>query len=223
MRAPNPTRMLLTLLLVVAGTQLLTTWLAARRSPPPPTRLSDPASLIDPRAPSLGSAAADVTIILFSDYACGNCRALHADLRQLLADDPGVRIVYRDWPILGARSVRAARLALASAAQGRHAAFDDALMRHGGRLDDAALRAAAVDARVDWPRLEADLKRQGDDIDALLAANDRQARGLSFIGTPVVAVGPYLVVGRIAPDRLRMLVATARGGPPDLGDASVTP
>ena len=56
-------------------------------------------------------AAADVTIAtLFSDYACGNCRAMHRDLRALADADPGVRIVYRDWPILGPRSVDAARL-----------------------------------------------------------------------------------------------------------------
>lgn len=196
------------LLLIIVLTQLLTAWLGARRPVEPPILFTGAAALADPRAPTLGAADADVVIYLFFDYACGNCRALHPALRTLIAEDRGIRLVYRDWAILGPRSTRAARLALASAAQGRHAAFDDALMRRGGQLDETALRAAAASAGIDWPRLEDDAARPA--VTQLLDETDRLARGVGFVGTPVLVVGPYLVNGRVSLDRLRDLVRDAR-------------
>jgi len=206
--APRAAHVVTGLLLVIALTQLLTFWLGARRPAEPPMLFTG-AALADPRAPTLGAADADVVIYLFSDYACGNCRLLHPALRTLLAEDRGVRLVYRDWPILGARSTRAARLALASVAQGKHSAFDDALMRRGGPLDDTSLRAAAASAGVDWQRLKTGAVIRPD-IERLLDDTDRLARGLGFAGTPVLVVGPYLVNGRVSLDRLRALVKEAR-------------
>jgi protein-disulfide isomerase len=169
-----------------------------------------PESLVDPRAPGDGPVDATgvpvVTIVLFSDYACPVCRAQHPGVHNVIAADRRVRIVYRDWPIFGAASARAARLAIASARQGRHAAFDDALMR--GRIDDAGLRAAADKAGLDWQRLETDA--DAPDIDALLTDTERLARGLQFAGTPVIVVGPYLVVGKISPGHLRDLIERTR-------------
>lgn len=204
----RPSRVVLGLLLLIGAAQLLSFWLGSRRPAEAPTLIASAASFADPRAPSLGATNADVVIYLFSDYACGNCRLLHPALRRLVADDPGVRLVHRDWPVLGPRSRRAAGLALASVGQGRHAAFDDELMRRGGSLDEAALRAAALRAGVDWARLEADSADPA--IAALLADTDRDARALGFAGTPVLVVGPYLVQGRVPLDRLRQLVADAR-------------
>lgn len=196
------------LLLIIVLTQLLTTWLGARRAVAPADLFAGASALADPRAPTRGPAGADVVIYLFSDYACSSCRALHPALRSLLAGDRGVRLVYRDWAILGPRSTRAARLAIASAAQGRHAAFEDALMRRGGRLDEAALRAAAAVAGIDWQRLEADAATPM--VSRLLDDTDRLARGLGFAGTPTLVVGPYLVSGLVSHARLRELVQDAR-------------
>lgn len=210
MRPVRPWQVLVALLAVVAAAQLLSRWLASRAPLPPPTLFADAAILADARAPALGRADAAVTIYLFSDYRCASCRAMHAPLRRLAAADPGVRVVYRDWPILGPRSTRAAGLALASVAQGRHAAFDDALMRRGGSLGEPELRAAAAAAGVDWHRLEADLATHRADIDALLADSDRHARALGFGGTPTLVIGPFLIVGGIGEDRLRDLVEAAR-------------
>ncbi len=196
------------LLLIIILTQLLTVWLGARRPAGPATFFADAAALADARAPLRGAADADVVIYLFSDYACGNCRALHPALRTLIAEDRGVRLVYRDWSILGPRSTRAARLATASTAQGRHAAFDDALMRRGGSLDEANLHAAATAAEVDWQRLEIDAASKT--VTRLLDDTDRLARGLGFAGTSVLVVGPYLVNGRVSLERLRELVRAAR-------------
>ncbi|WP_185965228.1 DsbA family protein [Glacieibacterium frigidum] len=208
MTRPRPWQVFGGLLLIIVLTQLLTSWLGSRRPAEPPTLFAGVAALADPRAPTLGPASANVLIYVVSDYACGNCRALHPALRTLVAEDPDVRLVYRDWPTLGARSTRAARLALASAAQGRHAAFDDALMRRGGSLDETALRAAAAAAGVDWQRLERDAASPA--VTRLLDDTDRLARGLGLAGTPVLVVGPYLVTGRVPLERLRELVRDAR-------------
>lgn len=135
---------------------------------------------------------------------------MHRDLRKLVAADEHVRIVYRDWPILGPQSVRAARLAIASVRQDRHAAFDDELMRRGGSLDEAALRAAAARADVDWSQLAEDTERDAATIDQLLDASSRVARGANFAGTPTIVIGPYLSSGRISYDRMTELVALAR-------------
>lgn len=170
--------------------------------------------LADPRAPTLGSANGDVTIYLFSDYACPSCRAMYPDLIRLFAADKGVRLVYRDWPVLTPNSIHAAKLVIASDAQGRHAAFDRAVMRYGGSLDDAALKAAAGRAGVDWTRLLADYAAHRSDVDDLIARSSSYARALGFVGTPTMVVGPYLVTGRQSAERLQELVAQARGKAP---------
>lgn len=210
MRVSKQVRTLATMIVLVGGMQIFGMILAGGRSPLPPTRLNAPPPFAIRQAPTLGSRSADVVIYLFSDYSCSNCRVMHADLRRLVASDGKIRIVYRDWPVLGERSRRAARLAIASVAQGRHAQFDDELMRRGGSLDEPALRAAAQRADVDWPRLERALIDKGKAIDDLLDDTDRQARALQFVGTPVLLIGPFLSTGRIDADRLRELVRQAR-------------
>lgn len=196
------------LVMLFAGAQWLSRWLQPPAAPPATNFIASAPALIDPRAPSAGPADAAVTLILFSDYACPACRALHPDLLGILARHRDARIVYRDWPVFGAASRNAARLAIASRFQGRHAAFDDMLMRSPG-LGDAAIRAAAARAGVDWPRLQADLATHGAEIDALLTDTDMHARALGFVGTPMLLVGPYLVTGRVPAAELERLIAEA--------------
>ena len=200
---------LLALMGLFAAIQLLSRWLQPAPTAPQPAFVASAPALVDPRAPSAGPANAAVTIILFSDYACPACRALHPDLQALLARHPDVRIVYRDWPVFGPAARQAARLAIASTRQNRHAAFDDALMRSPG-LTEPALRAAATQAGVDWPRLQTDLATHSAEIDALLADTDLHARALGFVGTPMLLVGPYLVTGRVPAARLETLIAEVR-------------
>lgn len=208
--AVKPVRLMVVVLAIVLAGQLVGTVLQRLRPPDPPTIFSAAGSLADPRAPASDAANPDVTIFLFSDYACPLCRAMHPDLRRLAAADRRVRIVYRDWPILGPRSVRAAELAIASVGQGRHSAFDDELMRRGGPLDERSLQAAAARAGVDWVRLEHDVTRRAVETEAFLARTDSLARGVGFSGTPTMVIGPYLVSGRISYERMRELVASAR-------------
>lgn len=175
--------------------------------------LSRKAVVDDPVAPKRGSAGYDVSIVEFFDYNCPYCRRMEPVLDTLLASDPKVRIVYRDWPIFGPASREAAKAAIASQWQGRHAAFHEALLTSPGKLDSAGIRTAATRAGVDWPRLLRDLNTHGPEIDALLARTDAIAAAIGFKGTPALIVGSQLVAGAVDLPALRHLVATARATP----------
>lgn len=164
----------------------------------------------DPVAPKHAPQGYDVTIVSYADYQCPYCRQVHPVLEQLAEEDPKVRIVYRDWPIFGAASIEAAKLAIASQWQGKHAKFNDALMRIDGKLDSAKIRAAADQAGVDWTRLQADLKAHGSEIDGVIDRTDRQAVMMGLEGTPVLLIGPYLAPGAIDHSGLVKAVELAR-------------
>ncbi|WP_242526519.1 DsbA family protein [Novosphingobium sp. KA1] len=181
----------------------------AMASPQERARMKD-ALANDPGVPSLAPQGYDVTIVVFSDYQCPYCRKFHADLKQLTASDRKLRVVYRDWPIFGAASREAARVAMASRYQGRHAAFNDALMAGPVKLDPAAIRQAATRAKVDWARLQADLARHGGEIDAALQRTARLADTLGLSGTPSLVIGDYLIPGAIDGATLRSVVAKSR-------------
>jgi protein-disulfide isomerase len=123
--------------------------------------------------------------------------------------DGRVRLVYRDWPIFGAVSERAARLALASDYQGIYPDVHDALM-HAGSLDDATVRLAVEQAGGDWARLLVDLAAHRGAIDAHLARNAAHAQALGLEGTPGYLAGPILIRGAMDETAFRRAFAQAR-------------
>ena len=167
----------------------------------------------DSVAPKRARPGYDVTIVEFFDYNCPYCRRMEPMLNNLLASDPKVRIVYRDWPIFGPASREAARAAIASQWQNRHAAFHEALLTSPARLDSAGVKAAATRAKVDWTRLQRDLKAHGAEIDALLTRTNAIAEAIGFNGTPALIVGSQVVAGAVDLPSLRKLVASARAKP----------
>ena len=168
------------------------------------------AILEDPIAPRVEPKGYDVTIIEYMDYQCPYCRASHGPLKQLLAADKKVRVIYRDWPIFGLASERAARVAIASQWQGKHAAFYDALMTTTQPLSEAKIRAAAKRSGVNWSHLEADLKGHSTDIEALLKRNADQAELLGLEGTPGFIIGNVQSFGGISLAQLQEAVTKAR-------------
>ena len=168
------------------------------------------AILEDPIAPRVEPKGYDVTIIEYMDYQCPYCRASHGPLKQLLAADRKVRIIYRDWPIFGPASERAARVAIASQWQDKHSAFHDALMTTTQPLSEAKIRAAAKKSGVDWPRLEADQKVHSANIEALLKRNADQAEQLGLEGTPGFIIGNVQSFGGMSVVELRAAVSKAR-------------
>ena len=151
-----------------------------------------------PGFPSQGGSNAPVTMLIFSDYACPICRQTEplwqAAVRGAGSEVGGVRVVHRDWPILGPDSVRAARVALAASRQGRYIPFHETLMRTG-RHDEAAMRQALAQSGGDWARLETDLAIHAEAFDRLLARTAQDALQLGFPGTPGYLIGPLRVAG----------------------------
>jgi len=152
-----------------------------------------------------GNPQGDVTLVEYFDYNCGYCRAALPVIDQLLKDDPGVRIVYRDFPILAPSSRDAARVSLAAAQQGKYRAFHDALYA-AGPVSAATIAAAAAQTGV--------AVAPADDaaIDAELAKNMTIAQKLGLTGTPSWVVGDRILSGAMPLDELKRAIATAREG-----------
>lgn len=167
----------------------------------------------DSVAPTIAPQGHDVTLVVFADYQCPFCRKLHPVLETLIEEDPKVKVVFRDWPVFGAASEEAARAAIASTWQDKHAAFNDALMTMPGRVTSESIRAAADDAGVDWSKLQADLTAHEDEIEGALRRNAQYAAMLGLQGTPGILVGPYLIPGAIDVAGLREAVSLARSDP----------
>jgi protein-disulfide isomerase len=168
----------------------------------------------DTAMPSVAPQGHDVTIVVFSDYQCPYCRKLHPALNQLLASDRKVRIVYRDWPIFGESSLEGARVAMAARYQGKHAAFNDALMAGPVKFTSADIRKAAATAGVDWQRLQNDLQQHRAEIDAGLGRTVQLARSMGLSGTPALVIGDYLIPGAIDAATLREAVKAVRQDAP---------
>ena len=167
-------------------------------------------ALNDPGSPRVGPETADVTIVIFTDYRCPICQATDPALDRLLAKDPRVRVIFKDWPIRGPGSYAAARAALAAARQGRYRALHTALMASRGPLDAARIDRIAADAGLDVARLRGDLIANAAAIEAQLGRHRLQAFGLGLEGTPAYLVGPYLVQGGLDDRQLAAAVRRAR-------------
>lgn len=147
-----------------------------------------------PGFPEEGPPNARVTMLVFSDYACGVCRRVEPWWRAAVRDVHDVRVVHRDWPILGPASLEAARLTLAAGRQGLYAPVHQVLMR-SGRHDEKAVRQALTAAGGDWTQLRANLQRDAAAIERLLARTAQDALQLGFRGTPGFLIGTLRIEG----------------------------
>jgi protein-disulfide isomerase len=144
------------------------------------------------------------------DYQCPYCRATHGPLKQLLASDSKVRVIYRDWPNFGAASSKAALIAIGSKYQGKHEAVHDALMQTPLPLNDEKIRAAVKLAGADWDRIQRDISAHSEEIEDLLARNDKQAQLIALEGTPGFIIGDVQSFGGMTLKQLQESVANAR-------------
>ena len=165
----------------------------------------------DPNAPNLGNPEGDVTVVEFFDYNCPYCRSAGQTLQALLAADANVRVIYREWPILGEDSVIAARAALAAREQGKYEAFHWALMNGEGRVTEAIIFKVARDLGMDVVKLEADMVSPA--VEAHIALSNALAQQLGFTGTPAFIVGDKTAPGMLSFDEITRLVADARNTP----------
>lgn len=152
-----------------------------------------------------GNPKADVTLVEYYDYNCGYCRASLPIIRDLLARDPNLRVVFRELPVLAPSSRAAARVSLLAAEQGKFAAFHDALYA-AGHVTDASIAAAARGAGVDLSRLTASAPR----IDAEIASNMDVAGKLGISGTPSWVIGDRVLSGALPAEDLQRAIGKAR-------------
>ena len=165
----------------------------------------------DRSSPAEGPSTADLTLIVFTDYRCPACRAAYPAMQRAITKDRKVRIVYKDWPVFGAASERAAAVAIASDLQNIYPLVHDRLMT--GRADsDAALRTAVERSGGDWRKLQSDLASNRARIDAELGRNRMQAFGLGLGGTPGYLIGPILVRGALTEREFTRVFKQARDG-----------
>lgn len=164
--------------------------------------------LHDPRSPVGGNPNGDVTIVEFFDYRCPYCKQMEPSLEALLKEDGKIRIVYKEFPVLGPESVYASHIALAAQQQGKYAAFHDAMMATKGKVTEEVILDVAARAGLDLAKAKAEMNAP--QIEALIRSNYALADALDIQGTPAFIIGDQLVPGATDIAQLRELVAAAR-------------
>ncbi|NJC33938.1 protein-disulfide isomerase [Sphingomonas jejuensis] len=148
----------------------------------------------------IGAREPAVTLVQFYDYACAYCRASLPVVQRLVREDPTLRVVFREFPVLGEASVEAARASIAAAGAGKFPAFHDALYA-AGRPSGATIDATA--ARIGTPA--------GDGrADAEIAKNYRLAQSLGINSTPTWVVGDQLLAGAVGYEALKSAIEDAK-------------
>jgi protein-disulfide isomerase len=155
------------------------------------------ALLADRSAPAREVGRPTLTVAVFTDYQCPACKLAHPALEQAATRDGAVRLSYRDWPIFGPRSMRAARVAIAAAVQGVYPALHGSLMTETRALDEPVLREAVAGSGGDWAQVLSRLERNGAGVDALLSETARATVLLGIAGTPAYLIGPLLISGAL--------------------------
>ena len=174
------------------------------------TVLTEALVLRDPDIPAAGNPNGDITIVEYFDYQCPYCRKVDPELQQVVHDDGKVRLVLKDWPILGPMSVTAARLAQASKYQDKFVQAHDALIAINSKLTEAKIREALSAGGIDMDRLDRDLASHAKDIDSTLMRNNEQATAFEFRGTPAFIVGKFRVPGVLTMAQFTQAIADAR-------------
>lgn len=155
----------------------------------------------------LGNPKGSITLVEFTDYACGYCRQSVADVERLVADNPDLRVVIREFPILRPESADAARMALAAAQQGKYAAFHDAMFELGTPSAET-IEAAATRAGVDLAKARAAI--ESGTFDPFLQANHQLAAEIGLSGTPGWVVGDQVIDGAVGHEALASAIEEAR-------------
>ncbi len=150
----------------------------------------------------IGNPNGDVVVVEFFDYACGFCRRSLPDIEKLVAEDPGVKVVFREFPILGQSSLDAARLSLTAAQLGRYSEIHKLLFALE-KLDNRSIRKVAQNAGIALP---SDFTT----VDAEFRSNHKLAQQLQISGTPAFLVGNRLLSGAVGYEELKKQVSLVR-------------
>lgn len=160
-----------------------------------------------------GNPEGDVTIVEFVDYRCSYCRKAFPEVSQLVSEDGNIRLILKEFPILGEQSVLSTRMALATRmAHGDEAykAAHDALISFRGEVNDTSIRAIASDLGLDAEPIIAAMKSP--EIDAIIAENHALAQRMQISGTPTFVVGDQMLRGYLPLDGMKGVVEQVREG-----------
>ena len=169
-----------------------------------------------PRQVVLGNPSGNVTFVEFFDYNCGYCKRAMDDMLTLLKDDPNLKVVLKEFPVLGPGSVEAAQVAVAVRMQDKtgkkYLEFHQKLLGGRGQADKARALAVAKDIGLDMGRLDKDLASP--EVKATLQESFKLAEALGLNGTPSYVIGDNVVVGAVGLESLKEKVNTSRCGKP---------
>ncbi|MEO0642893.1 MAG: DsbA family protein [Pseudomonadota bacterium] len=153
----------------------------------------------------LGNPDGSKVLVEFTDYNCPYCEASLRDVARLIAEDPEIKVVVREWPIFEGSEV-ASRMALAAALQGKYRAFHEAMFALGPATPETVQRAATA-AGLDWERARSDAASGR--VTAELARNQALARQIGFTGTPAWVTGDQAIGGAVGYDGLKQALEEA--------------
>jgi protein-disulfide isomerase len=164
--------------------------------------------LHDPATQVLGNPSSDCAIVEFFDNQCPYCQANEPELQKLLKDDNKIKLVLKEFPILGPISLVASKAALASVRQGKYSQFHEALLAHKGHYDKAALvDEIAKSVGLNLDQLHKDMASP--EIQAEIDKNLELGRALDINGTPGFVIGDQIISGASSVDELKKYVADA--------------
>jgi len=165
-----------------------------------------------PRQVTLGNPQGDVTFVEFFDYNCGYCKRALGDMTALMSKDPKLKVVLKEFPVLGPGSVEAAQVAVAVRMQDKsgkkYMEFHQKMLLGRGQADKARALAVAKEIGLDMTRMEKDLKSE--EITATLQESAKLAEALGLNGTPSYVIGNDVVIGAVGLDALGRKVEAAR-------------
>jgi protein-disulfide isomerase len=162
----------------------------------------------DPATPVGGNPRGDATIVEFFDYRCPYCKQVEPSLETMLKQDPQLRLVYKEFPILGPVSVTAAHAALAAQRQGKYDAFHAAMMEARGNISDDTVYRIAGSVGLNIDELKRDMASPA--LTQQIKDNLKLANALDIHGTPAFVIGDKVVPGAADIDTLKSMVTDAR-------------
>ncbi len=158
----------------------------------------------------IGNPEGKTTLVEFFDYNCGYCRRAQADMKQLIENDPDLRVVLKEFPVLGEGSVEASRVSIAvkMVAPDKSEAFHNALLAQPGQVNGDVALAVAEDLGIDTAAVKA--KLDSDEVTGTITEVYSLASELSLTGTPSYVTNSEVVIGAVGYDALKSKIATAR-------------
>jgi protein-disulfide isomerase len=155
-----------------------------------------------------GNPKGKVVLVEFFDYNCGYCKRAFPDVMKMVDTDKDLKLVMKEFPILGPGSIYAARAALASRKQGKYWKYHLAMMAHEGRIDETVADQIAEATGLDLKKLKADM--QADEVSQVITRNMQLADSLKIQGTPAFIIDETVIPGAVGYDALAAAVKQVR-------------